>query len=116
MAKEPIYAVIDIGTSKVVAIAARLGTEGELKPLGVGTAPSLGVQQGVIDDFSEVKEAVQDSLTECLRYLGRNPVNKFYTIVNGDHLIGVNTSEGITGGEDHLTVTEQHLRSLLSGA
>ncbi len=116
MAKEPIYAVIDIGTSKVVAIAARLGTEGELKPLGIGSSPSLGVQQGVIDDFSEVKEAVQQSLSECVRYLGRNPVNRFHAIVNGDHLVGSNSSEGITGGEDHLTVTEQHLRSLLSGA
>ena len=116
MANEPIYAVIDIGTSKIISIAARLGNEGELKPLGVGSAPALGVQQGVIDDFSEVREAVQASLNECLRYVGRNPVNRFYAIVNGDHLVGANASEGIGGGEELLTVTDQHLKSLLAGA
>ena len=114
MAKEPIYAAIDIGTSKVMSVVARLGPEGELKPLGMGAAPSLGVQQGIVDDFSEVKEAVLDSLDECLRYMGRNPVDGFYAVVNGDHLSGSTSAEVLGNGEEGLTVTEQHLRSLIN--
>ena len=114
MAREPIYAAIDIGTSKIMSVAARLGPEGELKPLGMGTALSLGVQQGMIDDFDEVKQAVQDSLDECLRYMGRNSVDGFYAVVNGDHLSGVTSSEALGNGEERLTVTEQHLRSLIN--
>ncbi len=114
MARESIYAAIDIGTSKVVSVAARLGPEGELKPLGVGTAPSLGVQQGIIDDFGEVKEAVRGSLEECLRYMGRNSVDGFYVVVNGDHLTGGTSSEMLGSGEERLTVTEEHLRLLMS--
>ena len=116
MAREPIYAVIDIGTSKIVSVVARLGAEGELKPLGMGVAPSLGVQHGIIDDFSEAQEGVRECLDECLRYMGRNPIGGVYAVVNGEHLAGSNSSEALSHGTEPLTVTEQHLRSLISGA
>ena len=116
MAREPIYAAIDIGTSKVFSIVARLGPEGELKPLGTGTAPSVGVRQGTIDDLGEVKESVRDSLNECLRYVGRNPVSDFFAVVNGDHLVSENSSELLSDGNELLSVTEQHLRELIGGS
>ena len=116
MAREPIYAAIDIGTSKVFSIVARLGQEGELKPLGTGTAPALGVQQGTIDDLGEVKESIRDSLDECLRYVGRNPVSDFFAVVNGDHLVSENSCELLGNGDGLLTVSEQHLRSLIGGS
>ena len=112
MPREPIFAAIDIGTSKVFSIVARLGPEGELKPLGTGSAPSAGVQHGVIDDLPEARAAVRDSLAECLRYVGRNPVNEFFAVVNGDHLISENSSQQLHSGSELLTITEQHLRSL----
>ncbi len=116
MPREPIYAAIDIGTSKVVSVVARLGSEGELKPLGMGSAPSLGVGQGVIDDFNQAKDSVRDSLEECLRYVGRNPVAEFFAVVNGDHLVSENSTEMLGSGGDSLTVTEHHLSSLISSA
>lgn len=116
MPREPIYAAIDIGTSKVVSVVARLGPEGELKPLGIGSVPSLGVGQGVIDDFNEVKDSVHNSLDECLRYVGRNTIEDFFVVVNGDHLVSENSAEMLGSGGDTLTVTEQHLRSLINSA
>jgi cell division protein FtsA len=116
MAREPIYAAIDVGTSKVFSIVARLGPEGELKPLGTGSAPALGVRQGTIDDLSEVKDSVRDSLDECLRYVGRNPVSEYYAVVNGDHLVSENSRELLDDGGELLTVTEQHLRTLIGGS
>ena len=115
MPREPIYAAIDIGTNKVFSVVARLGSEGELKPLGTGSAPSLGVRQGTIDDFAEVRESIRDSLKECFRYVGRNPVNDFFAVVNGDHLISENSREMLGDGNELLTVNEHHLRSLMNG-
>ena len=114
MAREPIYAAIDIGTSKIMSVVARLGPEGELRLLGTDTGLSLGVQRGIIDDFSEVKEAVRESLGECLRYMGRNPVDGFYAVVNGEHLSGSTSSEMLGNSEEQLTVTQEHLRSLIN--
>lgn len=114
MPQEPIYAAVDIGTSKVVSVVARLGTEGELKPLGTGLAPANGVRQGVIDDFGEARASLKSSLDDCLRYVGRNPVDRFYTVVNGDHLVSSNSTGVLGGNQEVVTVTEQHLRSLMS--
>ena len=94
MPREQIYAAIDIGTSKIVSIVARLGAEGELKPLGVGFTPAEGMSQGIVDDFGKVKE----NLEECLRYLGRNPVGECFAVVNGDHLVGTNSREMLGQG------------------
>ena len=114
MPQESMYAAVDIGTSKTISIVARLGPEGELKPLGTGVAPSNGVQQGVIDDFGEVKTSLQESMSECLRYVGRNPVDRYYVVVNGDHLVSVNSTEMLGSREEVVTITEQRLRSLMS--
>ena len=114
MPQESMYAAVDIGTSKIISIVARLGPEGELKPLGTGVAPSNGVQQGVIDDFGEVKNSLQESMAECLRYVGRNPVDRFHVVVNGDHLVSVNSTEMLGSGEEVVTITDQRLRSLMS--
>ncbi|MDE2788520.1 MAG: cell division protein FtsA [Chloroflexota bacterium] len=114
MPQESMYAAVDIGTNKIISIVARLGTEGELKPLGTGVAPSHGVQQGVIDDFGEVKNSLQESMEECLRFVGRNPVDRYYVVVNGDHLVSSNSTEMLGSGEEVVTITEQRLRSLMS--
>ncbi len=114
MPQESMYAAVDIGTSKIISIVARLGPEGELKPLGTGVAPSNGVQQGIIDDFGEVKNSLQESLAECLRYVGRNPVDRYHVVVNGDHLVSANSTEMLGSGQEVVTITEQRLRSLIS--
>ena len=114
MPREQIYAAIDIGTSKIVSIVARLGAEGELKPLGVGFTPAEGMNQGIVDDFGKVKESVKENLEECLRYLGRNPVGECFAVVNGEHLVGTNSREMLGQGEELLTVTDQHMRALIS--
>ena len=116
MPQESMYAAVDIGTSKIISIVARLGPEGELKPLGTGVAPSNGVQQGIIDDFSEVKNSLQESITECMRYVGSNSVDRYHVVVNGDHLVSANSTEMLGSGEEVVMITEQRLRSLMSSS
>ena len=64
MAKDIYYTAVDIGTNKVCAILARVGSEGELKVLGTGIAPSQGVQKGRIESIDEVKAAVAAALAD----------------------------------------------------
>ena len=37
---------LDVGTSKIVAIVAEIGPEGELNVIGLGTQPSRGLKRG----------------------------------------------------------------------
>ena len=70
MAKETFYTAIDVGTTKVCTIIARIGSEGELKVLGTGIVPSQGIQKGRVESISETQEAVRASLQEAQRYPG----------------------------------------------
>lgn len=44
MIKDMYYTAIDLGTTKVCTIIAKIGPEGELKVLGTGIVPSQGMQ------------------------------------------------------------------------
>ena len=49
MARDTFYTAIDLGSTKVCTIIARIGPEGELKVLGTGIVPSQGVQKGQVE-------------------------------------------------------------------
>lgn len=71
MAKDIFYTGIDLGTSKVSTLVARVGAEGEPQILGLGTAPSQGMEKGMVVDVRKVGEAVAESVDEARRYVGR---------------------------------------------
>ena len=52
------YTAIDIGTSKVCTVVARVGPEGQLKIVGHGLVPSQGVKKGQIVNVHEAQEAI----------------------------------------------------------
>lgn len=110
MAKETFYTAVDIGSSKVVTVVARVGSEGELKVLGTGIAPSHGMQKGCIDNIEEVKEAVRGSMEEAQRYVGKGYSPSSYVVVSGAHIHSSNVRDvmehptdlgSITPGEMH---------------
>ena len=80
MAKELFYTAVDIGSNKVASVIARVGTEGELKVLGTGLAPSQGVQKGRIESIEEASDAVSASLEEAQRYIARGLIAGVYAV------------------------------------
>ena len=115
MAKDIFYAAIDLGTTKVCSIIARIGPEGELKVLGVGTVPSQGMLKGKVSDQEEAQQAVKSSLDEAQRYLGRG-VSWAYLSVSGDHITSLNTTSSLNGDRDETTISEQDLMSLVQSS
>lgn len=110
MAKETFYTAVDIGSSKVVTVVARVGSEGELKVLGTGIAPSQGMQKGCIENIDEVKEAVHVSIEEAQRYVGKGYKPGAYVVVSGSHIHSSNVKDvmdhptdlgSITSGDMH---------------
>jgi len=86
LAKETFYTAVDIGSNKVCSIVSRVGTEGELKILGTGIVPSLGMLKGRIENIGEVKTAVKSSLEEAQRYIGRGVISGVYVGASGSHI------------------------------
>ena len=116
MAKDIYYTAVDIGTNKVCAILARVGSEGELKVLGTGIAPSQGVQKGRIESIDEVKAAVAAALAEAQRYVGKGVISGVFATVSGTQISCLNTKAELNGVEDPSDVTPQQWHSLIQSS
>ncbi len=116
MAKDIYYTAVDIGTNKVCAILARVGSEGELKVLGTGIAPSQGVQKGRIENIDEVKAAVAAALAEAQRYVGKGMISGVFATVSGTQISCLNTKAELNGVEDPSDVTPQQWHNLIQSS
>ncbi len=116
LAREIYYTAVDIGTTKICSLIARVGTEGELKVLGFGNVPSQGVQKGRIENLGEAQEAVRASLEEAQRYLGRGAITGAYVGVSGSHLTCLNIKDAMTDTHDVGGITSSQLRHLLQAS
>ncbi len=116
MAKEMFYTAVDIGTSKICSIVARVGNEGELKVLGTGMVPSEGIQKGRIESIEDVQAGVRSSLDESQRYIGRGVISGVYASVSGTHITCLNTKDVLSNPDDVGHINAAQLRGLIESA
>ncbi|MDQ3637693.1 MAG: hypothetical protein M3426_06815, partial [Actinomycetota bacterium] len=66
MASKLVYG-IDVGTTKIVAIAGRVvdGQRGWVEVVSVGEAPSYGLKRGLIVDRDAATESVAAAIEAC---------------------------------------------------
>lgn len=60
--KSNLSVVVDIGTSKVVALAGMVTNEGKMEILGLAKTPSKGIKRGRIFNLADVSDALQQVL------------------------------------------------------
>ncbi len=96
---EPIIVGIDIGTSKICTLVARVENESDLRILGVGIEPSQGLRKGVVVDLNAASLAVQHSVEKAERTSGFE-INAALVSLAGSHVSAVNSRGvvGISGG------------------
>lgn len=115
MDKETFYTAVDLGTTKVCTIIARIGPEGELKVLGTGIVPSQGIQKGRVESIPETQDAVKASLQEAQRYLGHG-VSWTYLGVTGNHISCVNTTSVLRGSGEEGAISSQDIDHLIQSS
>ncbi len=96
---EPIIVGIDIGTSKVCTLVARVEDGSNLRILGVGIEPSQGMRKGTVVDLNAAALAVSRSVEKAERTSGFE-INAALVSMAGSHISSVNSRGvvGITGG------------------
>ena len=63
--EQPIIVGLDIGTTKIAAIAGRKNEYGKLEILGFGRANSNGVQHGMVLNIDQTIKAIQAAMESC---------------------------------------------------
>src|SRR5574340_796207 len=90
--------VLDIGTSKIVAIVAEILPEGRLEIIGMGSHPSRGLEKGVVVNIESTVNAIQRALEEA-ELMADCKIREVYTGIAGSHVRSIN-SHGMVAIKD----------------
>ncbi|TLN28348.1 cell division protein FtsA [bacterium] len=96
---EPIVVGIDIGTTKICTLVARVEGEHNLRILGVGIEPSQGIRKGTIVDLAAASQSIARSVEKAQRTSGLEITSALVSLA-GANVSSVNSRGvvGITGG------------------
>jgi cell division protein FtsA len=63
-------AVLDVGTSKVSALIALVGSDGVPRVIGSGQKPCIGLKRGTVTDFDKAEMAIRGAMDQAERAAG----------------------------------------------
>ncbi|MDO8567267.1 MAG: cell division protein FtsA [Dehalococcoidales bacterium] len=106
---------IDVGTTKVCSIMADADHEGNLRILGVGIAPSKGLQKGLVVNVNEAKESIRESVKKAEQTAGYK-LESAYVGVTGRHISSANNRGVISITRNDKLVRPEDLKRVLSVA
>ncbi len=114
--KETLYAAVDVGTTKVCTLVAKVSSEGEMRVVAIGHAASEGMKKGMVINPEELKTTVKSSVDDARSMLGR-PLPPAFVGVTGSHLRAMNTAASITRkAKAQSTVSQRDVDRLLQSS
>ena len=111
---EVIFAAVDIGSTKVVALAGKKIEDNKIQIIGLGHSASRGIKRGVVLNVEEAFAAVNDAVSQAEKDCGHTIENVFVNI-SGQHLTTLTTHAHRTIGRDH-SVTEADVQQMTEQA
>jgi cell division protein FtsA len=89
--EQPIIVGLDIGTTKIAAIAGRKNEFGKLEILGFGLASSNGGQHGMVLNIDQTIKAIETALKNCYDSNPGLEINEVYVGIAGHHIKSLQT-------------------------
>ncbi len=89
--EQPIIVGLDIGTTKVVAIAGRKNEYGKLEVLGFGRSESAGVSHGVVMNIEQCIRSIEQAIEKCIQSNPNLEVKEVYVGIAGQHIKSLQT-------------------------
>lgn len=110
---DPIVVGIDIGTTKICTLLARLEGESDMRILGVGIEPAQGIKKGTVVDIGAASQSISRSIEKAQRTSGLEITSALVSLA-GSHVSAMNSRGvvGINGG----VITEDDVYRALDAA
>jgi len=102
-------AAIDIGTTKVCTIMGVLDSTSGLRVLGVGIAPSHGIEKALIADAAKARESILASIKKAEQMAGYR-LESAYIGVTGRHISSMNSKGTIAITRQDMIVKAEDLK------
>ncbi|MQG17708.1 MAG: cell division protein FtsA [SAR202 cluster bacterium] len=111
--RDKFHTGIDIGSGYTTVIIGRVGSEGELKIVGVGRTVTKGMNRGLVDDVAELKETVRLALENAEEYTGRGNLSGAYVGVTGQGISSKNVMNLALHKSEKEIITSSMIRQLV---
>jgi cell division protein FtsA len=112
--EQPIIVGLDIGTTKIAAIAGRKNEFGKLEILGFGRANSNGVQHGMVLNIDQTIKAIQQALENCYKSNPNLEISEVYVGIAGHHIKSLQTRGDIVRKNTDDEIKQSEIDQLLS--
>ena len=111
--EQPIIVGLDIGTTKIAAIAGRKNEFGKLEILGFGRANSNGVKHGQVLNIDETIKAIRMALENCYASNPNLSVSEVYVGIAGHHIKSLQTRGDIVRQHTEDEITQREIDQLI---
>ena len=112
--KEPIIAGVDVGSSHVRTVIARI-SEGSIDVIGIGEHESAGIRKGIIINIDVACQVIAKS-TEQAELMAGLQLEDVIVSINGEHIKGLN-SKGVIGvNSKNKEITQLEIDRVLESA
>lgn len=112
--EQPIIIGLDIGTTKIAAIAGRKNEFGKLEILGFGRANSNGVQHGMVLNIDQTIKAIQTALENCYASNPTLSIEEVYVGIAGHHIKSLQTRGDIVRHSNDEVIKQAEIDQLVN--
>ncbi len=112
--EQPIIVGLDIGTTKIAAIAGRKNEFGKLEILGFGRANSNGVKHGQVLNIDETIKAIRMALDNCYASNPNLSISEVYVGIAGHHIKSLQTRGDIVRQSTEDEITQKEIDQLVA--
>jgi cell division protein FtsA len=112
--QQPIIVGLDIGTTKIAAIAGRKNEFGKLEILGFGRANSNGVKHGQVLNIDETIKAITMALENCYASNPGLEISEVYVGIAGHHIKSLQTRGDIVRHQTDDEITQREIDQLIA--
>jgi len=112
--EQPIIVGLDIGTTKIAAIAGRKNEFGKLEILGFGRANSNGVKHGQVLNIDETIKAIRMALDNCYSSNPNLTISEVYVGIAGHHIKSLQTRGDIVRQNTEDEITQKEIDQLVA--
>ena len=112
--EQPVIVGLDIGTTKIAAIAGRKNEFGKLEILGFGRANSNGVQHGMVLNIDQTIKAIQNALENCYASNPSLSISEVYVGIAGHHIKSLQTRGDIVRQQNDDEIRQEEIDKLIA--
>jgi cell division protein FtsA len=111
--KNEIIVALDIGTTKICAIAGRRTQHGKLEVLGFGKVASEGVLRGVVSNIEKTVKAISEAV-DMARRTAKQDFGIVHVGIAGQHIKSLQHRGILTRDNDHTEISQRDIDRLIS--